>query len=43
MLRLATGRLKSGAVLPVSDDVEPHATAMLVMSAVANAISRCLV
>ena len=41
-LRLATGRLKSGAVSPLSDGDDPHATAMLARSSATNAIGKRL-
>ncbi len=43
MLRLATGRLKSGAVSTLSNDGEAHAIAIVATSDVVNAISRRLV
>lgn len=42
-LRLATGRLKSGAIAPLLDEEDPQATAMLAVSAAANPISKRLV
>ena len=42
-IRLATGSVKSGAVSPLSDDIDPQATATLAMSVVAKAIRNLLV